>query len=258
VTHNNDQVGAYVLDALEPAERQIFEEHLKDCPECREEVLELYPVVDILPLAIEYVEPPRDLRDRIVAAVNDRDVRPPVLTAIEGGRSQPQSREPRARRTGWSALLAVAAVLAIAALGTWNLQLRNQVQSHGQTVALQQKIVTAQLQGASVAMMTSTSHKAGVSAQLVIPRGGQHSYLAVQGLPANPTNKVYQVWGMPNGAQGPPVSMGTFHYNGSSTAYVELLGTRKVYPIAGVTLEPGPHGSPAPTRAPVLVGPIRA
>lgn len=255
MTHDNDQVGAYVLDALELAERQVCEEHLKDCSECQREVRELSSVVDVLTLAIDHVEPPRDLRDRIVAAVNDRDSRPPALTAIEGGRSQPQS---RGRRTGWSALLAVAAVLAIAALGTWNLQLRNQVQSHSQTVALQQKIVTAQLQGASVAMMTSTTHKAGVSAQLVIPRGGQHSYLAVQGLPANPTNKVYQVWGMPNGAQGPPVSMGIFHYSGGSTAVVELSGTRKVYPVAGVTLEPGPHGSPAPTSAPVLVGPVRA
>ena len=69
--HEVDQVGAYVLDALDPEERAAFENHLRGCSMCQAEVAELRQVVDVLPLAADVAEPPSALRGRIMDAVRD-------------------------------------------------------------------------------------------------------------------------------------------------------------------------------------------
>ena len=60
--------GAYVLDALEPAEAHAVAEHLATCPEPHEEMFELGGVVPYLAETVELVEPRADLRARIMAA----------------------------------------------------------------------------------------------------------------------------------------------------------------------------------------------
>ena len=57
-THDSDLVGPYVLDALEPDEREAFDVHLKTCASCRAEVAQLSQVVNVLPLTCDSVEPP--------------------------------------------------------------------------------------------------------------------------------------------------------------------------------------------------------
>ncbi|WP_051683720.1 anti-sigma factor [Blastococcus sp. URHD0036] len=94
--------GAYVLDALEPAERAGFDAHLTGCAACRTEVDELSGLPPLLArldaeeAAGSPVRPPADLYDRVRAAVAD-DVGP---------------RRSRPRR-----LLLAAAALALAVAG---------------------------------------------------------------------------------------------------------------------------------------------
>jgi anti-sigma-K factor RskA len=61
--------GAYVLGAMAVAEREEFEEHLSTCEICREEVEELQPAADALPMASPLMAPPPELKDRIMAEV---------------------------------------------------------------------------------------------------------------------------------------------------------------------------------------------
>ena len=52
----------YALDALSPAERERFEEHLRTCDRCREELTGLQGAAASLAFAVEGPAPPAALR----------------------------------------------------------------------------------------------------------------------------------------------------------------------------------------------------
>ena len=64
-----DSTAAYLLGALDDAERAGFEEHLAGCPACRAEVDELLPAARALPISVDPVDPPPALKARIMADV---------------------------------------------------------------------------------------------------------------------------------------------------------------------------------------------
>jgi Anti-sigma-K factor rskA/Putative zinc-finger len=80
-----DDVGAYLLDALTPLEREAFERHLAACGECQEELERLRPAAETLPGSVKQLEPPPGLKKRLMAEVGrdaaaaqaDRRVRRP-------------------------------------------------------------------------------------------------------------------------------------------------------------------------------------
>ena len=55
---HQDDVGAYLLGALNDLERQAFERHLRGCAECQEELARLRPAADALPGSVQQFEPP--------------------------------------------------------------------------------------------------------------------------------------------------------------------------------------------------------
>jgi anti-sigma-K factor RskA len=87
---HRDDVGAYLLGAMNDLERQAFERHLRGCEECREELERLRPAAEALPGSVEQLAPPPGLKKRLMAEV------------------EPQRRRPN------RSLLAVAAALVIA------------------------------------------------------------------------------------------------------------------------------------------------
>ena len=62
--HNrwSEDLAAYMLGALEPAEAAEFERHLESCERCRVEMRWFEPAVQTLPESIARQEPPRSLR----------------------------------------------------------------------------------------------------------------------------------------------------------------------------------------------------
>jgi anti-sigma-K factor RskA len=95
-TRYQDDIGAYLLGALNDLERQAFERHLTGCSDCQEEVERLRPAAEALPGSVVQLEPPPRLKKRLMAEV-EGDSR--VVTL-------PQRRPPMR-------LLAVAAVLLV-------------------------------------------------------------------------------------------------------------------------------------------------
>lgn len=69
--HNrwSEDLAAYLLGALEPAEAATLERHLAECERCREELRWLTPAVQSLPEAVERQEPPPRLRESLMAEV---------------------------------------------------------------------------------------------------------------------------------------------------------------------------------------------
>jgi len=74
-TRWGDDLGAYLLGALEPREAEELERHLQGCERCQEELRWLEPAVQSLPEAVERQEPPPQLRERLMAEVR-ADARP--------------------------------------------------------------------------------------------------------------------------------------------------------------------------------------
>lgn len=64
-----DELAAYALGALGPGEVAGLERHLADCEECRVELEWLRPAVAMLPESVERIEPPRELRVRLMEQV---------------------------------------------------------------------------------------------------------------------------------------------------------------------------------------------
>lgn len=70
-------LGAYVLGALTPQEREVIDAHLSSCPECTAEMdemtrlpvlLDLLPEAEVVAMGTGSARPPADLVDRVVAA----------------------------------------------------------------------------------------------------------------------------------------------------------------------------------------------
>lgn len=70
-TRWSDDLGAYLLGALEPREAAEFERHLEGCERCQGELRWLEPAVHTLPEAVERAEPPPQLRATLMAEVRE-------------------------------------------------------------------------------------------------------------------------------------------------------------------------------------------
>ena len=99
-----DDVGAYLLGALNDLERQAFERHLRGCAECQEELARLRPAADALPGSVQQFEPPARLKASLMEVV-EREAR------AERGSAPPS------RRRGSASSIASRVVAAVLLLG---------------------------------------------------------------------------------------------------------------------------------------------
>lgn len=76
-----EELPSYLLGALEPDEAAALEQHLAGCEECRTELSWLRPAVLALPESVERVEPPAELRARIMAGVQPEGSAHPKRTS---------------------------------------------------------------------------------------------------------------------------------------------------------------------------------
>lgn len=114
---------AYALDALEAEERQMVEQHLATCQECRRLLDEYHEVVAQLPDLLAAVTPER-LSPSVKGKLLEKLEKSPVPTAAEPA-ERPQGRwwpPPRSKRRIWQLATAVSAILILLFL-VWNIQL---------------------------------------------------------------------------------------------------------------------------------------
>lgn len=274
---------AYVLGALERDEEAAVVEHLRTCPEPHEEMAELGSVVPYLADVVPQVEPPAALRSRILAAAaEDLAARPrnqatdpaaPVSSApaalssapaearsaeAPGTQPAPVTSIDAARRRlrpatirNWA--LGIAAVLAIVALGAWNLNLQNQLND---TRAFQEQVASTlalgQQAGSQVAILASTSGSGGPGGLGVMPASGP-GQLVMSGLTPTKGNEVYEVWAIAEGQA--PVPVGWFTADTSGNGFFDDMPSAVGQTITvAVTLEPQ-KDPPAPTTPVLAAGP---
>lgn len=66
-----DNISAYVIGSLEPAGVAELDQHLRDCESCAREARWLAPAADALLESVEPLEPPREVRKRLMTEVRD-------------------------------------------------------------------------------------------------------------------------------------------------------------------------------------------
>jgi anti-sigma factor RsiW len=248
----SDLVGAYVLDALEESERDAFEAHLVTCAPCRAEVADLLEVVDVLPLAVEPVEPSEHVKTRLLDAIAQEANPRPALRVMPGEAPAPAWRRGVRR---YEAALVLAAAVVIAALGVWNVQLQHQLTTEKQRAAYGQDVSHALLNGASVAALSPARAGTAARAALVQPKNGAAPYLLIGNMPSAPTNKVYELWYLRGST---PYRVRVFNSSSTDTAVVPLPTAATSYGVAAITIENGPNGSDRPTTTPILSGKLPA
>ncbi len=227
--------GAYALDAVTSSERQKAEAHLATCARCRGLLQELRGAVTFLPLAVQQVEPPDSLWERLLPTLQQESKFPAAL---------PIQPRPRTRRKAWALqLLAAAAVLMLVLLvgmTAWNITLTRQVSSLEQQLAhvrIQRlghiRVLTYQVEGTDPAQrITGTL--------LYFPE--QHlTVLTIHGLPPLQEPHVYQGWLLHlHGKEVTTVtSIGLLNFV-HGTASLSFTGDVTRYDAVAVSLEPGP------------------
>jgi anti-sigma factor RsiW len=239
--HHVDTVAAYLLGALDQPERADFEAHLKTCSQCREDLTSLRVVADALPLAVPPVPPPPQLRERLMQTVR---AEAELLSSAGPAADKPQPT--RRRRFDFApafsrpfALAGAAAALVLGiAVGFGVGSSTNDEHTQTRTV-VQVRTVQARVDTAAAPRGTA----------VIVVRSGVAT-LRVQGLPAPPRGKVYEVWLLRRGAAAPSPTDARFSVSTRGSGRVALPSVRGVEAVL-VTAEPD-GGSSAPTSQPFI------
>jgi anti-sigma-K factor RskA len=181
-----DDIGAYLLGALNELERQAFERHARGCDECQEELDRLRPAAEALPGSVVQLEPPPGLKKRLMAEVQ-RDARPARAR-------RPLLRVPRLAFAGAALVLGLAIGFGVAQLG-----------------------------GEDTRTVTATVAKAMPDAGGTLEIEGDRATLRLHDMPDLGSRRIYQVW-LQHGDALEPAR--TFEVGTSGTGRVELSDVR--------------------------------
>jgi anti-sigma-K factor RskA len=227
----SEELSAYLLGALEPPEAEALEHHIAGCERCRTELRWLVPALDALPETIERIEPPPQLRARLMAEVHEE-----LGTEPEPAPGHPVLERLRAAFTGphWRPLVAGVAVVLIAAA-----VVGYEVGSNGGS------------EGGGVATTTFEHREpSGVLASVVME--GEHGRLRLSNVAELPPDRVLEAWVRRNGEIEPVPTLFVPNSRGEAAT---TLGNMDGVDTVMVTTEP-PGGSRAPTSNPITTVPI--
>jgi anti-sigma-K factor RskA len=251
-----DLAASFVLGALDEDLVAAVRSHVASCDDAHAELSELAEVLPVLAASVPTLEPSVGLKSRIMAAAAaDLASRSPSATTSSamaaptvaplafptGAERDARSAGTRSSAGSWA--LRVAAVIAIAVLGGWNLLLQAQLrdeQAYDQQVAA---VITVASQPGSLTVVMAPG--AGPARGLAAIDAQGRMTLALRDLAPPTGGSVYEAWAIAPG--GAPVPLGELSVAGNGTAFLQRAG---VPPSPGLvvamTHEPGP-GATTPT-----------
>ena len=257
-----DLAELYALDAVTDQERQAIDEYISAAPDAErtsffERVRQARETLSMTFQAEE--EPPADLFSRIAAQLPAQQTGPdagsaasPAVLAPEPGdelagarRRRDEKRANEQRRPGgarrWLAGVAAAAAIALGGVGVG-------AYMADQNDPLNQVVRAGDVREASVDVA------GGGSATLLISSSEDAAVVKMNGVPAPPEGKVYQMWLIPKDGSA-PVSQGLMDAEAlSKPAVVHGISSAAAL---GITVEPV-GGSQSPTLPTVAAAPLGA
>ena len=250
----------YVLDALTDEERELVESYLREHPEARQQIDDLHSGASLLPYGIAPVEPPRQVKDSLMARVNaDAAARTPSTQPAR----QPSSRPWFGNLFQAFSLGAAAVAIAWAILlNVQVLRLQKEISGLHETLAAQSNsleqiianLPTSPPSNVITVSLKGTTVQPRAHGQLIADPKEQTAVLIVSGLPRLQANQTYQVWLI---ADGKPVSAGllTVDENGQGVVIVTSGESISSFQSLGISVEPE-GGSPQPTGDIVVLSDI--
>lgn len=189
-----DDLAAYAIGGLDPAEEEVVFAHVEACDRCRSELARLAPAVGVLAESVEQREPPPGLRARLLDEV--------AADAAPAAAETPR-RSPRRRFSFGGMLLRPAAGLAAAAVAIAGVG--------GYLIAKDEDA------GPAEETFAVSSPMPAAGGTLVV-EGGEAT-MHVHGMPPLKKGGVYQVW-VAAGGQVVPSATFVPHEDGTATAAV--------------------------------------
>lgn len=239
----------YALDALTEEEKQLVESYLAEHPEARPQVQELQSGASALPYSVSPVEPPRHVKDALMARItSDVQARERSSSRVEN----PPARRGLRFEDLFRVLSLGAATVAIVWAFVLNAQvagLRNEISALNEQVAAQSQSIDELVQNLPqtdviTVSLKSTEEQRRALGQLIANPNDKSAVLVISGLPPLEPGRTYQVWLI----GGAPVSAGllTVDENGQSILIItseEAIGS---FNSVGISIEPE-GGSEQPT-----------
>ena len=234
-TAYEDDLAAYLLDALTEDETREMERHIAGCPRCQERARWLGRSVEMLPTAVEQLEPPPELRERLMQTVRAEAA---AARPVEPARRDRPTRTSSGR--GWLGRLfalprpaiGLAAMFLVAG-GILGYALGN---NGG---------------GSDVTTVQAQVVPAASGARVTLEHEGDRGILRVSGLPQH-SNRIYEVW-LARGKRVRPAGLFQVDSRGRGAAGIPN-GLENADQVM-VTLEP-PGGSDQPTSDPLVIAEI--
>jgi anti-sigma-K factor RskA len=278
-----DLAASFVLGALEPDEMAAVRVHLSTCPEAHVEIEALGAAIPALAASVPIAAPSPGLGSRILSAARAEaeaqaaatpageprtaeSAKPPALPYAsplgheDGAEAPRRSIAERLGLTGWHVrpafgLAGVAAVLALAVLGAWNLQLQRQVADlAAYRTAVLDVLDTAAAPGGQVAVLSSGD--GGAARGISAVRSDGHVVVAMRDLAPTSGSVVYEAWLI--GADGHPVPVGSFQVGSAGTGtLVAQVASAETGVRVALTREPAP-GATAPSLPIIVQGQAQA
>lgn len=214
--HNrwSEDLGAYLLGALEPREAEDFERHLEGCERCQEEMRWLQPAVHVLPEAVERRDPPPQLREALMAEVREE--------------APPEPAKTKTRRSWFLRPAVGLAVLALLVAGVVGYEVGRDGGGGGEAAST----IVRQIDGMTVTMIQE----------------GDGGKLELAGVPQPPEDKVLEAWVERDGeVEAVPALIVPDRHGHAETTIADMNGVETVM----VTVEPR-GGSETPTGEPVM------
>jgi anti-sigma-K factor RskA len=256
---SRDLLPLLALDVLDVDERDVLDDHLTACPACRTEAAGYDETVTSWALAVEQVEPPVALKQRVLTAA-----RGPRRLDLEDARAHRRVSRLDTWRRHLSTLVAAAALLLAGGSTLWAMNLRAELENQSaQIAALSERAqnysrVASVLQAddTQMRMLNGTNDAPSAYGRVYVDPATGEGMLMVRGLPPLPAGRSYQLWVV--GADGKRESAGLLTWTdrqGNGYTLIQCPEKLARWQSFGVTMEPA-GGSPGPTGPRMLGGQI--
>lgn len=218
------------------AERLAFERHLSGCEACQAEMEELRIVWEAIPIDMEQLEPPADLKQQVMDAVMAVEARqaPPGHNGIRRSK-----RRARSYLAATSAALFI--LLAASLLGNvWLYEEKSKL-----PLPIDQALDLPAAEIKQMVLLESVAQQGKSSGVVCVVGSGQNTQFVVYLFGAAKTagEESYQVWLVKDGARKSAGTMRVDNDRGVAVLAVPLASEKLSFDSIGITLEPDDQGA---------------
>lgn len=227
-----DQLVMYMVGECTAEEHKFLSKHIDDCPACRQEWNQLRHTWQSIPLGLDEVEPPADLKAEVMTAIFADSPAP-----------QPEKKQRQIWRRSLRQLLrpsqswVTAALLIALCISLWdNWSLRTEL------LADHAPAMPAQLMQEFTLKPADAAPAMAKGSAWLLQQGEQKRLVFhLQGLAATQGTQAYQIWLIHDGQR---TSAGVFQVDpsGSGVVTYELTEQSPPFQAIGITLEPDAGG----------------